>query len=101
MPLCIVPLSQSFYSSGGVQLLSTSTTIPAQTQQDYAVAFINTLNPNGLSIASPLVPWPLYTPSNAQLVLETGLRNALSKDDYRVEQYQYWSQNINKFRLDY
>ncbi len=82
-----------------MQLLSSSTIIPAQTQQDYAIAFINTLDPNGLGTSNPLIEWPLYTPSGAQLVLETGFGNVLIKDDFRCDQYQYWSDNISKFRL--
>ncbi|KAL2811582.1 Alpha/Beta hydrolase protein [Aspergillus granulosus] len=89
----------SFHGSDGMQLLSNSSTIPAQTQRRYAIAFINTLDPNGAGISSPLIQWPKYTPESPQLVLEKGFGNELLKDDFRATQYKFWSENVAKFRL--
>lgn len=89
----------SFHGSDGAVLLSNLSTIPAQTQQRYAIAFINTLDPNGGGISDPLIQWPKYTPSNPQLVHETGFWNELINDDFRATQYSFWSENVAKFRI--
>lgn len=89
----------SMHGGDGMQTLSNSNSVVAQTQQRYAIAFINTLDPNGLGISTPLITWPRYTASNSQLVHQKASSNALIKDTFRAEQYQYWSDNISKFRI--
>ncbi|WAO96896.1 Carboxylic ester hydrolase [Fusarium falciforme] len=89
----------TMHGGDGMQALSSSNSVVAQTQQRYAIAFINTLDPNGLGISSPLINWPKYTASGAQLVHQKASSNALIKDDFRSEQYSYWSENISKFRI--
>lgn len=89
----------SFHGSDGMVLLSNVSTVPAQTQQRYAISFISTLDPNGGGISSPLIQWPKYTPSDAQLVHEEGFKNELTTDDFRAKQYDFWSENIENFRL--
>ncbi|KAJ0416906.1 Alpha/Beta hydrolase protein [Aspergillus carlsbadensis] len=89
----------SFHGSDGMVLLSGLSTVPAVTQQRTVISFISTLDPNGGGVSSPLISWPKYTPSSAQLLLQKGFWNELGKDDFRAAQYSYWSQNIAKFRL--
>lgn len=84
--------------SDGLQTVSSANTVVAQTQQRYAIFFINTLDRNALSVTSPLLNWPKYTTSTAQLVNEGKDSNTLIKDDFRSQQYQYWRDNISKFR---
>ncbi|KAJ4030528.1 hypothetical protein NW761_000068 [Fusarium oxysporum] len=94
-----VGLVGSMHGSDGLQTLSSANTIVAQTQQRYAISFINTLDPNALGVSSPLINWPKYTTSTAQLVNEGKDSNTLIKDDFRSQQYQYWRDNISKFRI--
>src|SRR6478735_3892341 len=61
-----VGLVGSMHGSDGLQTLSSANTIVAQTQQRYAISFINTLDPNALGVSSPLINWPKYTTSTAQ-----------------------------------
>ncbi|KAL2851061.1 Alpha/Beta hydrolase protein [Aspergillus pseudoustus] len=89
----------SFHGSDGMVMLSGASTVPAQTQQRYAISFITTLDPNGDGVSSPLIQFPKYTSANPQLVLEQGFNNELGKDDFRATQYKYWSENVAKFRL--
>lgn len=95
-----VPLGSS-HGSDALEMVSSigSTSVPGQTQQRYAVAFINTLDPNGLGVSDPLIEWPKYTSSDAQLVLQKASRNEIGEDDFRSTQYQYWVENILKFRI--
>lgn len=89
----------SFHGSDGVQMLSGLSTTPILTQQHAAIAFINTLDPNGLGVISPAINWPKYTPSSPRLMLQKGFWNEVINDDFRSQQYVYWSENISKFRI--
>lgn len=95
-----VPLG-SFHGSDARQAVSIigRTSVPGETQQRYAIAFINELDPNGLGISDPLIKWPKYTPSDAQLLRQDASRNGLVEDNFRATQYQFWMENISKFRI--
>jgi triacylglycerol lipase len=94
-----LPTLGSFHGGDGMQTLSSSTGSPAVTQRRYVISFINTLDPNGLGISSPLIQFPKYTPADRRLVHMQKSSNTLLKDDFRAEQYQYFSENISKLRL--
>ncbi|CRG91025.1 hypothetical protein PISL3812_08073 [Talaromyces islandicus] len=89
----------SFHGGDVMQTLSNSTSVPAETEQGHFISFVNTLDPNGLNLSYPLINWPRYTPTDPQLLHMNASYNSLIKDDFRSQQYQYWSENISKFRL--
>ncbi|OJJ06438.1 hypothetical protein ASPVEDRAFT_32737 [Aspergillus versicolor CBS 583.65] len=95
-----VPLG-SFHGSDARQAVSIigRTSVPGETQQRYAIAFINELDPNGLGISGPLIRWPEYTPSDTRLLRQNAYQNGLVEDNFRSTQYQYWMENISKFRI--
>ncbi|KAF3399393.1 putative secreted lipase [Talaromyces pinophilus] len=89
----------SFHGGDAVQTFSSSTSVPAETERRYFISFVNTLDPNGLGISDPLITWPQYTATDPQLLHMNALDNCLINDTFRMQQYQYWSENISKFRL--
>lgn len=94
-----VPIVGSMHGGDAMQTLSGSTSSPAVTQGRWIVSFINELDPNALGVSAPLIELPRYTTSDLQQVQINAPGNNLIKDDYRSEQYEYWRDNVSKFRL--
>lgn len=93
------PIVGSMHGGDALQTLSDSTSSPAITQQRWLVSFINKLDPNALGVSPPLINLPSYSTSDPQQVQIKSSANNLVKDDYRMKQYEYWRDNIAKFRL--
>ncbi|SPO06192.1 related to triacylglycerol lipase V precursor [Cephalotrichum gorgonifer] len=94
-----LPIVGSMHGGDAMQTLSDSTSSPAVTQQRWLVSFINKLDPNALGVSPPLINLPRYTTSELHQIQLKSSANALVKDDYRMKQYEYWRDNISRFRL--
>lgn len=65
----------------------------------YYVSFITQLDPNALGTAAPLVGWPQWTSSSAQLLEIGGLKNGLTSDNFRSGAYDFLASKVQSFRI--
>jgi len=63
--------------------------IPAETIRSYYIAFTNTLDPNGLGTAAPLIQWPQYHTTDRSLMNFNALYSAIIPDTFRDNVVQF------------
>ncbi|KAK4550374.1 hypothetical protein LTR36_003341 [Oleoguttula mirabilis] len=75
--------------------------VPTQSIQTYYISFINSLDPNAISTASPLIDWPQWSNASGspQLLEFQATTNALITDDFRQGAYEYLSNAETAFRV--
>ncbi|KAF7198555.1 putative secreted lipase [Pseudocercospora fuligena] len=80
--------------------LNANASLQARTFQTYFISFVNSLDPNDISTASPLIDWPQWTNASAQLLNVEALENSLLADDFRSGAYNYLETvGVSAFRV--
>lgn len=77
------------------------TSVETESIQTYYISFINSLNPNTISTASPLIEWPQWSNAsgNPQLLNFQATQNVLITDNFRQGAYDYLSSATSQFRV--
>lgn len=73
--------------------------LPTTTFLTYYISFTNSLDPNSISTASPLIQWPKWTNASRQLLKIGASSNTLTTDTFRDEVVQYLAANSSNFRV--
>jgi carboxylesterase type B len=72
---------------------------PGIAMATYIISFVNHLNPNTISTASPLIEWPRWTNSQRQLINISKTTNSLIQDNFREKSYEYLRNHYSTFQM--
>ncbi|KAK5124269.1 hypothetical protein LTR85_001972 [Meristemomyces frigidus] len=77
------------------------TSVETQSIQTYYISFVNSLDPNTISTASPLIQWPQWTNASGspQLLNFQATQNTLITDNFRQGAYNELSTSTSRFRV--
>lgn len=94
------PVLGTFHASDILEAyFDTPDAITAATFQTYYTSFINYLDPNQISTASPLISWPKWSTANPEVVNFNALSNNLLADTFRNASYEYLVANTAQLRI--
>lgn len=65
--------------------------VPTVSIQTYYINFVNSLDPNGAGVKTPLIRWPQWTGGAAKLLNFRALRNTIITDNFRKAASDYLS----------
>jgi acetylcholinesterase len=72
---------------------------PGISMATYIISFVNHLNPNAISTASPLIEWPRWIDNQRQLINISKSTNSLIRDDFREQSYEYIRNHYSTFQI--
>lgn len=94
------PVLGTFHASDILEVYDSAPyALPTESIRTYYIAFINSLNPNSLGTAAPLVSWPQWNNTTPTLVEFQALQNTYLADTFRNATYEFLITHSTDFRV--